>query len=318
MGKKTTAGTSDTPQVTALPSVAATNSGLVSSVNCPTCAPPNPSPAAQGNIAGSSQYVYAAGLLAPQFESEAVAREFAQISRGAHQGDQIDVGLLQELMRSPENVYLARHLCWIYTVGGLATFQLVPQDGAQITQFLDVLSPEESDGIVHVVVGSSVPFPINSQCGALGLPTVQAAQVLAFPLDEFVAALPVDETTSSKDSAARKAKPDRSEFDAAARRLFMRLTRRAGYRGVSDEDRALTYLACRYSELYQAVWQAQRDGKTLVAVDAQHSHSPDGRLVSVRLVFRQPRTDITEQYEAVVEVGDVFPYMVRGLQAVFH
>jgi hypothetical protein len=318
VGKKTTDGTGGKPnQATAVPSAAAANLGPVSSVNCPTCASPNPTPGTPGNITGRNQHVYTLGRLIPQFASIGVEKEFAQLSRGTHQGDQIDVGLLQELLRNPENVYLSRHLCWVVTSEGLDILQVMPRDDADIARFLEVLSPDESDDRVHVVIGSTVPISISSQCAPVGLPAVQADQILAFTLSEFAAALPAEEATNGKGSSAGNGESDRSEFEAVARRLFTRLTRRAGNRGIADEHRALDYLACRYSELYQAVWQAQRDGKTLVAVEAQHSHSADRRLVSVRLVFRQPRTDISEQYECLVDVTEVFPYIVRGLRAVY-
>jgi PatG C-terminal len=318
VGKKTTSGAGEArTQATAVPSVTAAGPGPASSISCPTCAPPNPALSAQVNPTGLRQPVYAVGGLTPQFASIAVEKEFAQLSGGAHQGDQIDLGILQELLRNPDNAYLGRHLCWVFASEGFDTFHVMPRDDAEIARLIEVLSPDESDDVVHVIVGSTVSAPINSWCAAVGLPAVQADQVLAFTLAEFAAALPSDETSSSEDSSAGGDQAGRAEFEGAARRLFVRLTHRSGNRGVADEHRALNYLACRYSALYQAVWQAQRDGKNLVTVDAQHSHSADRRLVWVRLAFRQPRTDITEQYRCLVDVTEAFPFMLRGLQPVY-
>ena len=265
--------------------------------------------------------MYAVGSLTPQFSRIDVEKEFAQLSSGAHQGDQIDVGLLQQLLRNPDNAYLGRHLCWVFTSDGVDTFTVEPREDAEIARLLDALPPDESRDVVHVIVGRTVPASINSPCAAAGLPVVQADQVLAFTLDEFAAALPGDGGTgggsNGQNSPPTGSKTDRTEFEAVVRRLFLRLTRKAGNRGFADEHRALNYVALRYPPLYQTVWQAQRDGKVLVGVDAQHSHSADHRLVSVRLTFRNPRTDITEGYHLLVDVTGVFPYLVRGLQPTY-
>jgi hypothetical protein len=47
--------------------------------------------------------VYAVGLLSPQFPSIGVEKEFAQLTAGAHQGDRIEVGLLQQALANPDN-----------------------------------------------------------------------------------------------------------------------------------------------------------------------------------------------------------------------
>lgn len=318
MKEKATPAAGETRDVAvADPPAAAGNPALAAAVNCPACGQPSLPPGAPASSAAATQPVYAVGRLSPQFPSIGVEKEFAQLTAGAHQGDRVEVELLQQVLGSPENAYLARHLCWIFASAGVDTFTVLPRDDAEVARLVEVLSPAEPEEVVHVVVGRTAASSVDSPCAAAGLPTVRADQVLAFTPREFAAAMP-DETSSGEEPAAAGSTADyRAGFEAAVRGVFARLTRGAGNRGLSDEHRARNYVALRYPPIYHAVWQAQRDGKVLVGLDARHSHSADRRLVAVRLTVRHPRTDITERHQCLVDVTEVFPFLITGLQPVY-
>jgi hypothetical protein len=129
--------------------------------------------------------------------------------------------------------------------------------------------------------------------------------------------LPEDGRSADEKPAAARGKAGRAEFEAVVRRLFPRLTRGAGNRGLADEHRARNYLALRYPAIYHAVRQAEADGKVLAGVDARHSHSADRHVVAVRLTVRSPRTDLTEHYQCLVDVTESFPFLITGLQPVY-
>jgi hypothetical protein len=102
------------------------------------------------------------------------------------------------------------------------------------------------------------------------------------------------------------------------RRLFLRLTRGRGNRGFAPEHVACNYLACEFAPLFRAVWQAQRDGKVLVGVDARHVHSGDRRIVAVRVTVRQRQTEITEPYQIMVDATNPpSPFVVSGPRLVY-
>ena len=317
MAKKTLGVKQAGNQAQAALASAAANPSPSAPASCPTCGQPNPLSQGRAKPGRSVQLVYAVGSFTPQFDGIDSEKEFAQISQGAYQGGQVDVGLLQELLRSPDNAYIGRHLRLVFASQDVDTLTLMPRHDTEIAQWLEMLSPGEPEVMVHVVVGRTVPASIDTEYAALGLPVVQPDHVLAFTLDEFAAALPLDEAAPGEGSSARGDKAARSEFEATARRLFQRFTRRPDNRGFADQDRALNYVGCRYAKLYEAVWQAQRKGKVLVDLAAQHIHAPDQRLVSVRLTFRERRTDITDALECIVDVTGVFPHMVVGLRSVY-
>ena len=293
----------------------ASSVGNPASVDCPTCGQPSPSPSVQVRPVATTQPVYAVGQLSPQFPSIGVEKEFAQLTAGAHQGDRIEVGLLQQQLANPDNAYLARHLCWVFASSGVDAFTVLPRDDTEITRLVEVLSPEAPGDPVHVVIGRTISNADDSPCAASGLPAVRADQVLAFTPAEFAAAMPED--ASDGDDAGASPAPGSPEFQAVVRGVFARLTRGAGNRGFGDEHRARNYVALRYPPIYHAVRQAQRDGKVLVGIDAQHSHAADRRLVSVRLTVRHQRTDITERYQCLVDVTEVFPFLITGLQPIY-
>lgn len=293
------------------------NPAEAGSASCPTCGQPNPPPGARAASAGWGQPVYAVGTLTAQTPTIGVEKELAQLTAGAHQGDQVEVELLQQVLRNPETVYIGWHLSWVFASEGVDTLTVLPRTESDLGRLAEVLSPAEAEEVVHAVAGRTVPCPMDAPCAASGLPTVHADQVLAFTLQEFAAALPEDEKSADEKSPAARGKADRAEFEAVVRRLFRRLTRGAGNHGFADEHRARNYLALRYPAIYHAVRQAEGDGKVLVGVDARHSHSADRRVVAVRLTVRQPRTDLTEHYQCLVDVTEPFPFLIAGLQPVY-
>jgi hypothetical protein len=261
--------------------------------------------------------VYAVGTLTVQTPSLGVEKELAQLTAGAHQGGQVEVELLQQVLRNPETAYIGWHLSWVFASEGVDTFTVLPRTETDLARLAEVLSPAGAEEVVHAVAGRTVPCPPDAACAASGLPTVQADQVLAFTLQEFAAALPEDEKSADEKSPAARGEADRAEFEAVVRGLFLRLTHGAGNRGFADEHRARNYLALRYPAGYHAVRQAQREGKVFVGVDVRHSHSADRRVVAVRLTVRNPRTDLTEHYQIQVDVTESFPFLITGLQPVY-
>jgi hypothetical protein len=259
--------------------------------------------------------VYAVGRLTPQFSSLGVEKEFAQLVAGEYQGGPVGTGLLRNVLAKPDNRYLSRHLCWVFTTGQVEAFAVLPRDDAEAQRLIEVLPEEGSVDVVHVVAGRAAPDRPESPCAASGLPLVAAEQLWAFTLDEFAAALPGDD--SMADSSDAEAEQGRRQFEAIARDLFTRFTRSADNRGFAEEHRARNYCALRYPKLYQAVARGHREGKVLIGIEARHSHSGARRVVSVRLTFRHRHTDITERYHCLVDVTEVFPFLTAGLEPTY-
>ena len=218
-----------------------------------------------------SRFVYAVGQLAPQFPSLGVEKEFAQLANRLGRGGLVEMELLRQVLEVPENRYLARHLCWVFTSQHVEAFTMLPRDETDLTQLVEMISPNNSEEIVHVVVGRSSPGPADSPCIAAGLPTVTPDQLLAFTVDEFTQAVPDVGATADQETAGEQELPATSrnevgeQFQAVVREVFVRLTRRADNHGITDDHRAFNYVALRYPPIYHIVDQAYREGKRLVS-----------------------------------------------------
>jgi len=264
---------------------------------------PQTSMAAQPTPRG---FTYAVGRLTTQFPTLGVEKEFMQLVGEASASALVEVDQLKAVLENPQNRYLGRHLCWVLVTQHVDALVIIPRDADDVAQLVDALTLDEN--AIQAVVGGPARWPAPADCSGLGLPAVSPEQLLSFTMDEFIESLPRDEEATDLDD---------SSYRTVVRDLFTRLTRRSDNWGVADEHRALNYLALRYPALYHATVSALRDGKALIGVDARHSHAGSRRVVSVRLTFRHRRNDVTERYRCLVDVTDLFPFLVSPLSLTY-
>jgi hypothetical protein len=267
--------------------------------------------------------VYAIGRLEPQFPSLDIEKEFAQAAAGGEDG-LAEAALLRAVLTAPDNRYLARQMCWVFTAQGVEAFALWPREEADVGRLVELLPGRDAETMLHVVIGRTVSAPgwIDNPCAESGLPIVVADQLFAFTLDEFVDQIVTDLAAADgggggeKGGVAAQDKAVREQHTAVTREVFHWLTRRSDNAGFTNEHRALNYLALRFPPAYRAAMQAYGGGKTLTAVHAHHSHARDRGLVSVQFTFRDRRSEIIERYECTVDVTG-FPFLVSGLQPTY-
>jgi len=287
-------------------------------------------PAGSGNVCsqcGSSTgqvanpapagWVYAIGRIVPRFPDLGVEKEFAQAGGGAGAADGIlETNRLIEILKEPQSRYLARQLCWVFHNGQTETFTLVCRDAAEAERLVEAMPRgETADQTIQVVVGSLGYAPADAPCAGAALPAVVVDHHLTFPMSSFIDAL-AEQGGGDKGSKGNTSKAD-EPFRVAAQDLFARLTRRSDNRGMTDEHRALNYVALRYPPLYRLAADSHRDGKSLVDVQVRRGPGGARRLVAVRMVFRARRTDIVERYECMVDVTDRFPFLSTSISQVY-
>jgi len=249
-----------------------------------------------------------------------VEKEFAQAAGSALTGAEADINLLREVLDDSENSYLGRHLCWIFSMQHTDAFVLIPRGDAEIAKLLQSLPPPGAEGVHNVVVGQSgTP---NPNCTVPGLPSVTFEQLLTFTSSEFSEGImDIDRgTASDSDNEAESGTSDASSRDqdkAVVGDLFNRLIRRSDNWGTSDEHRALNYIALRYPQFYSAILAGRREGKTLASVEAFPAASTERRVIAVRATLRNRHTDIIERYRCLVDVTEVFPFLVSSLERTY-
>jgi hypothetical protein len=201
-----------------------------------------------------------------------------------------------------DNAYIAREMCWVFSVGGIETFTIVPRSGIELVDLVNSLALGAQAGATNVMIGVRSPVPLPaSACGGLSLPSVIASKIYSFNIDEFVKELPL--------SAGQI---------AAGKELLDRVTHLIDNVGDMDEHRAVNYLALRYLAMYSLVVENYNRDFSLQGVGISPvSTRSQRRMVDVTLRFVSRKTDVRELYAVRVDVTGMFPFLVSPLHPVF-
>ena len=270
----------------------------VDTAPCPTCG---------GMDAGgaTASYVYALGQIEARFPRPAVEKEMAQVMGRAETARLTDGQAFYQVLSQRENRYLARQMCWVFTVQGLETYLLHPHDPADLDLLVGAIEPSDSAGI-SAVIGVRGPVAPPAYCNGLMVPIVAFDQIYTFSRDALIEAI---------------LRPDQiaaEQFGAASRELFDRIMQMTDNAGATDEHRALNYLAMRYPAIYARAAQAFAENASLSAVDVRPSLlSGTRKIVEVIFSHTNRSTDYTEKHFVRVDVTEEFPFLVTKMSPYF-
>jgi hypothetical protein len=110
------------------------------------------------NSAEPPAYVYAIGRVEVRFPSIAVEKEFAQATARTETTGKTDQQSFHAVLSQREHRYLARQLCWVFTVQGLETYLLRPRDPADLELLIEAIRPLPSPNDIDVVIGLRGPI----------------------------------------------------------------------------------------------------------------------------------------------------------------
>jgi hypothetical protein len=135
------------------------------------------------------------------------------------------------------------------------------------------------------------------------------AQIYSFDVDDFVGGLE---------------RPDdirEDRWKAAVEEVWSKLFQLTDNTGMWDRDRALNYLTTRYTPMielvarkYAADFAFQRPIVRPSSVGGSVGGQP---LVDVILQFRHRKDQTEETWRMIVNVSDVFPFVVRGFSQTY-
>jgi hypothetical protein len=247
-------------------------------------------------------YVYAIGQIEPRFGTLAAEKEFAQISLRSDTAGMTDREVVASLLSERRNRYLARELCWIFSVETIPTYLLYPRDPLQIDDLVESLRPRPSTGDTDVVIGVLGNIARPEICNGLMLPLVYFDQLYSFDVESLIRSIPVPEGTGAE------------EFEASSREVFSRVVQVSDNAGTFDEHRAVNYLSVRYPAIYVLAYEMFGRDYSLTAVEASRSKlSGARRLVDVVFRFTSRASDYVERFFVRVDVTEKFPFLVGGL-----
>lgn len=264
-------------------------------VRCPACA-----------RTSVHSFVYALGRIVPRFPSPAVEKEFAQVTGRAQTKGKTDRETMQAVLTARENRYLARQLCWVFTLQGLETYLLTPRDPTDLDLLIEALRATPRPTDLDVVIGVRGPIAPPDMCNGLMVPIVAFDQIYSFDRDALVKSIPRPEKVSAK------------EFQPAAEEVFDRILQMTDNAGATDENRALNYLAVRYPAIYARAAEQFAAAASLSGVEVRPSSlSAVRKIVEVIFAFTNRTTDVTEKFSVRVDVTEEFPFLVTKMSPYF-
>jgi hypothetical protein len=247
-------------------------------------------------------FVYALGRIEARFPRLSVEKEFAQAASRAQTAGKTDTQVFHEVISRPENRYLVRQMCWVFTVQGLETYILQPRNPADFALLVDTIRPVPGPNDIDVVVGVRGPIAPPELCNGLMVPIVAFDQIYSFLRDALIKAIPRPEKTTA------------AQFGPAAEEMFASIMQMTDNAGAMDEHRALNYLAMRYPAVYAKAAEEFARDFSLARVDVRPSPlSGTSKIVDVIFRYSNRNTDFGESFFVRVDVTEEFPFLVTKL-----
>jgi hypothetical protein len=245
------------------------------------------------------RHVYALGRIEPRFPTLAAEKEFAQVAGRADTVGLTDRQAIHEVLAQPQNRYLVREMCWVFTVEGLETYILQPRDLHDLQLLVDAVRPAPRATDIDIVIGTLGPIAPPGLCNSLMVPVVIFDQIYSFDIDSLIKSIPRPSGIPAK------------EFTAVADEVFSRVVQLADNAGATDEHRALNYLAVRYPAIYHMAADRLAVDTALSSVEVQPSRLSNTRqIVDVILTYTNRQTDVAEKYLVRVDVTEEWPFLV--------
>jgi hypothetical protein len=250
----------------------------------------------------SPAYIYAIGRVEARFPNLATEKEFRQAAGRTDTKGKTDQQTFHAVLSLRENRYLARQMCWVFTIQGLDTYLLAPRDPTDLDLLVEAIRPASSPSDIDLIVGIRGPIAPPEMCNGLTAPIVVVDQIYSFDRATLVKAIPKPEKMAAE------------RFETAAEELFNRVMQLADNAGATDEHRALNYLAMRYPTIYGKAAEQFAQDFSLTGVQVQPSALSGTRnIVEVIFSYTNRNSDFTERFFARVDVTEEFPFMVTKL-----
>jgi hypothetical protein len=274
----------------------------------PADADEQPCPTCSASRAGSPpQYIYAIGRIQPRFPSLGIEKEFAQAIKQTNAAGLTDNEALYKALSEPQNRYLARNLCWVFSIQGLETYLLQPMNPVDLSMLIESLQPSPKLTDVNIVIGVQGPIAPPHYCNGLQIPIVGFDQIYSFDVDSLLKSIP---KPTGKDAP--------KNFSSIAEDLFMRIMQMTDNAGATDDHRALNYLSVRYNAIYATAANCYTRNCSLTGVEVRGSALSSTRnIVEVIFTFTNRNTDVDEKYYCRVDVTEEFPFLVTKMQSYF-
>jgi hypothetical protein len=256
-----------------------------------------------------SVFVYALGQVEPRFPSLAIEKEFAQSIGSADAAGLTDRQATRNALLQRSNRYLARGLCWVFTVEGIETYILIPRDPGDYELLIEAYRDEPRRDDLDAIIGIRSHIAPPDMCNGLMIPVVAFDQLYSFDRDTLIDSIPRPESVPADQA---------DQFRSAAGDLLDQVLQLADNAGATDEHRALNYLAVRYPRIYAITDEQYRRNFSFTGVEVLPSRLSGTRaILDVIFSYRNRETDVVEKQFARVDVTEEFPFLVTKMGPYF-
>ena len=258
-----------------------------------------------GSQAPPESWVYALGKLDVRFPSLGIEREFRQREARTPAAKSESMSRrerVREVLKA--NPHLATRVCYVFQVGGLAAYVVVPTGAYVRDELLEgLVRSGKADGFC-LLIGRRGPICRPETCGGLLAPIVACDQLYASDQEEWRSTL---ESSLGSALGAREIKAE--TFATTATEVFDRVSTSLENLGATDEHRALNYLLMQHPGLFLAA--AERVGKQVL--DRVETRAVAGvgarRMVLVIATFLDLTTGVPERLFCRVDVTEEWPFL---------
>jgi hypothetical protein len=255
----------------------------------------------------TTSYIYSAGQVeAPIFPTEDLEKEYAQVVGESYADGLTDRQTLHAILSQPENRYIVRRMCWVFSVAGTETYILQPCCGQGFDMLVQSLRPVPHNNDIDVVIGVRGPNAPAIMCKGRPLPIVIFDKIYSFDRDELIKSIPKPKKMTQKD------------FAPAAEELFRKIMQMADNAGSTDEHRALNYLAVRYDAIYAKAAEMYEKNYSLSKFEWRSSSvSGVHKILDVIFSYKHRQTDFVDKYYCRVNITGQYPFLHAKLSPYF-
>ena len=259
-----------------------------------------------GKMASPPSYVYALGKVTYRFPNKSIELELAQAIGRKPTNDTSGITreeVVYKALTDTANRYLARQICYVFKIGGLETYIVIPTDPLDIDRLAQTLRPTPDVGDIDLIIGRRGPIASAEVCNGLLIPIVAVDQIYSFDRDTLMKAIP-----------KRKGESD-DQFKKTSEVLFNNIIQITDNAGATDEHRAINYLAVRYDEIYNRAQVMQNENYSFTTIDVRPSTlSGTRKIVDVIFLYENRSNRAVQKWFTTVDVTEEFPFLVSPLQ----
>ena len=249
-------------------------------------------------------YIYSTlGKVRPVFPSLTIEKEFYQVAP-PNSVYPPTPELLFQVLSQVENLYLAREMCWVFTIATIDSYIIKPSSDEEVLALVQASQPFPENPLnesISTVIGRQGPVAPFGACNGLELPIVLASQFLFLPYIQYLQKI-----------------EDKIGIGNHVVDTVGYLWETAINPGNTDSYRALNFLLTRsldlYSDAYKLLYPTNPDtpAHTFVGVTSQPALlQGDHKIYDVIFSYQQTTNGIIKREYYQVDVTTEFPYLVQ-------